>query len=460
MVTPGIYEVNNHYTRFPLSHLLSCIFILIGNVTVKQSWFICGIALLLSTLFIFLIVKKITNNERLALLSMLFINFTDCNLEWGIQIIAMSFGLAIYSIILYLLFEKSTKNRQIYSCLLVLYAFVIIWSHTISAFISLVVILMFFITPFIYNNIYNENKYSYSQIPFTLFALFIVLLVYHWMNSGYPFFDMSIEKLVVSLNSEAGFLDNISYSNIVDRPEALFDSIGFLIQLMFGIIGTLYFMSKKHINKYMTLLIFISLALYGVRYGFPILGMRDVIPDRWSAFACISFIPLVTVGFLLIANIFQSKNKQICFILIVLLTSSFFMTSNNVSNIDSPIFSKETAQKDIWTSSEMTLITNINNLYNGLIITDLQTGLRPYRTYLTRKNVSYYDLNPGNKYKLNNVNDSAVLIWRSSNLNRPVLVNIHGKRTLMLLGVNFQNNLDSEFNCIYDTKGAKAYFQE
>lgn len=458
MVTPGIYEVNNFYTRFPMAHLLSCIFILIGNVTVKQSWFICGITLLFSTLFTFLIVKKITNSERLALLSMLFINFTDCNLEWGIQIIAMSFGLAIYSIILYLLFEKNDKNKQIFSCLLVLYAFVIIWSHTISAFISLIVIFLFLIMPLVYNKIYSENYYLHSKVPFTLISLFIVLLTFHWMDSGYPFFDMSIERLMISLKSEAGFLDAISYSNIIERPEAIFDSIGFLIHLTFGIIGTLYFISKKHANKYMVSLIFISLSLYVVRYGFPILGMRTVIPDRWSAFASISFIPLVTVGFSLLLNMFGSKNKQICFTLIILLISSFFMISNHSSNIDSPIFSKETAQKDLWTSSEMTLITNINNSYNGPIITDLQTGLRPYRTYLTRKNVSYYDLNPEKKYALNNVNCSAVLIWRSSNLKRPVVVNVHGERTLMLLGVDFQNNLDYDFNCIYDTKGAKAYF--
>jgi hypothetical protein len=269
---------------------------------------------------------------------------------------------------------------------------------------------------------------------------------------------MSVEKLVNSLKLEAGFLDAISYSNIIDRPEVLLDSIGFLIHLIFGIIGTIYFISKKHANRSMISLIIISLSLYIVRYGFPMLGMRTIVPDRWSAFACISFVPLVTVGFSLLVNIFQNKNKQIYFVLIVLLTSSFFMISNNSSNIDSPIFSKETAQKDLWTSSEMTLITNINNSYNGLIITDLQTGLRPYRTYLTRKNVSYYDINPEKKYKLNNVNDSAVLIWRSSNLNRPVVVNVHGKRTLMLLGVDFQNTLDSDFNCIYDTKGAKAYF--
>ncbi len=49
------------------------------------------------------------------------------------------------------------------------------------------------------------------------------------------------------------------------------------------------------------------------------------------------------------------------------------MTTNSSTNRDSPIYGEEINEKLIWTESEITLFTNINKLYEGVIVSDSQT---------------------------------------------------------------------------------------
>ena len=66
MVTP---DMKDYYCYYPLAHLLACAANLIGNISIKESMFIIGAVLALSTIFVYLIVGKITNNTNLALLA-------------------------------------------------------------------------------------------------------------------------------------------------------------------------------------------------------------------------------------------------------------------------------------------------------------------------------------------------------------------------------------------------------
>lgn len=134
MVPPG-WEV--YYCNYPIAHLLACAATLIGNMSIKESMFVISAVLALSTVFVYLIVKKITNNANLALLSMLLLNFADFHIQWSIEVIAMTFGIAIYAIIIYLILKKE-EHQLIYTSLLIMFLFIIIWTHTVSAFIALI----------------------------------------------------------------------------------------------------------------------------------------------------------------------------------------------------------------------------------------------------------------------------------------------------------------------------------
>ena len=381
MVTPDMRE---YYCNYPTAHLLACAANLIGNISIKESMFIIGAVLTLSTIFVYLIVRKITNNINLALLSMLLLNFADFHIQWSIQVIAMTFGIAICAIIIYLILKTQEKHQLIYTALLILFLFVIVWTHTVSGFIALVSVISLYVGSLIYRGIYEEDKHKELVVSLTLCLMFVVLLVFHWMDLNYPFYESITIGLVNSLNKEAEFLGRIP-TITQQHWESLLNIFGFLVYIFFGIVGSLYCLSRKYANKTKVALIFMLIVLYFVFFVFPIMGMRNIMPYRWPAFIYVSFMLFVGIGLIGFLSMLKSKKQKVAFVFILLFISSFFMITTFVSDMDSPVYGKEINQKCIWTESEMTLFEKINNSYGGVTVTDSQTHGRPFEPYLKRK---------------------------------------------------------------------------
>jgi hypothetical protein len=454
MVTPDIMD---YYCYYPLAHLLACASNLIGNISIKESMFIIGAVLALSTIFVYLIVKKITNNVNLALLSMLLLNFADFHIQWSIEVIAMTFGIAIYAIIIYLILKTQEKHQLIYTSLLILFLFVIIWTHTVSGFIALVSVICLYVGSFIYHVIYGKHEYKELVVSLTLCMIFTVILIFHWMDPNYPFYEMITRGLVNSLNKEAEFLGRATLSNVGERWETILNIFGFLVYIFFGIVGSLYCLSRKYADKTKVSLVFMLIILYFVFFVFPVMGMRNIMPYRWPAFIYVSFVLFVGIGLTGVLSMLKSKKQKIAFVFVVLFITSSFMTTNSFSNTDSPIYGKEINQKRVWTESEMTLFENTNNSYDGVIVADVVTGSRPFQTYLKRHKKTYYKVIPEGDMDMTYRADKLV-IWRRISLTRPVqLLYKHCNYPNYLLGNEFKNHLDSNFCCIYDTGEARAY---
>ena len=453
MVTP---DMNDYYCCYPLAHLLAVAANLIGIINVKESMFIIGAVLALSTIFVYLIVKKVTNNINLALLSMLLLNFAEFHIRWSIEVIAMSFGIAIYAIIIYLILKTKEKHQLIYTSFLILFLFVIIWTHTVSGFIALVSVICLYLGSFIYQGIYEEDKHKEVVVSLTLCMIFVVLLVFHWMDLKYPFFESITIGLVNSLNREAEFLGRAMLSNVGERWETILNILSFLVYIVFGIVGSLYCLSKKYADKTKVSMVFLLIVLYFVFFVFPIMGMRNIMPYRWPAFIYVSFVLFVGIGLTGVLSMLKSKNQKIAFVFVVLFITSFFMITPSVSDMDSPVYGKVINQKLVWTESEMALFRKINNSYNGVIVTDLQTRVIN-SAYLKREKgkISSYLSTLNGDMNWDFMNDKLV-IWRKISLTRPVQVAAY-RNPNMLLGKEFKNNLDNKFSCIYDTEEARAY---
>ena len=241
-------KVGEYYLNYPMSHLFSIIVSLIVNLDPRFSFYMIGIVLILSTLFTYLFVKEVCNNSNIALFSVLLISFASFQIRWTITIIAMSFGLAIYSIIIYLMIKSHSTNKPNkikYQLLLIFFIFIIIWTHTISAFITLITILCLYISSLMSQKILYL-KVGEKLASSTLCVTMIVTLIFHWTDKNYSFFDLIINRLSDSLVAEAKFLDLSISSNIIGRYGMLLLTFGFLINTFFGIIGSLSTISKFH----------------------------------------------------------------------------------------------------------------------------------------------------------------------------------------------------------------------
>lgn len=454
--TSHLPQISEYYSNYPLMHLYASIAGLLGNLTVKGSMAIIGIVLTFSTIFVYLIVKKVTNNLHLALFSMLLINFSDFHIQWSIQVIAMSLGIAIYTMIIYLLIEQNKKITLIYKLLSILFICIITWTHTVSSFICIVSLISLYTGSLIYEYIYkNKNEFAKIPVNTTLFILFLLILISHWTDPKYPFLKGITKVLINSLSTEAKFLGRTPVSNIGDSWFSIADIFGFLILIFFGVIGSLHSLSKEHQTRTKVSLIFMLIVLFSIFFVFPVMGIRNILPYRWPAFIYTTFILFSGIGILKITSIFKDRCYKVVFVSILLILFSFFMITNSIANMDSPIYGKNLNQKMIWTESEMEMFTNLNNSSDSIIVSDLQTSENIFLTYLKRDNMTTYLLNSRGSFDWDYMGNK-VLTWRKTSLDRPVQVK-PDESPDMLLGFDFKYYLDNNYHAIYNSGDSKAY---
>lgn len=452
-------DLSVYYCNYPIAHLFACAINLIANISIKESMFIIGVVLTLSTIFVYLIAKIITNNINIALLSMLLLNFADFHIQWSIEVIAMTFGIAIYAIIIYLIFKMKKTHQIIYSVLSILFLFVIIWTHTVSSFICLVSVISLYVGSFVYNTIYRDDNRNDFVVSLTFCMIFFIVLISQWMNPRYPFYEQITTTFVYSLTEEAKFLGR--ESTIADSNWAsLINILGFLVFIFFGVIGSLYSISQKYANNINVSLILLNFSLFLVFFAFPVMGIRNILPYRWPAFIYVSFMLFVGIGFIRLLTIFKRKNQKIVVSVIILVISFFFMNTNCFTNMDSPIYGDEITKKRILTESEMVLSTYIYNFYDGPVIVDVHAE-QIFRDNLKETIRLYYLLlTPDRDIDWNHMNDKLT-IWRNVSLTRPVQVQAYGigSRSYpdILLEKEFKDQIDGNFSCIFDTREARAY---
>lgn len=451
--TSNLQNIHPYYSNYPLMHLQASIVSLVGNMSVKESMLIIGIILTLSTLFFYLLVKDITGNIKLALLSTLLLNFSDFHIQWSVQIIAMTFGIAIYALLLYLIM-KDEKESPTYTLIFILIFFVIIWTHTVTSFITLISIISLYVGSIIYKKIYQKNLSEKRLYDYRFCILYIVLLLIHWMDPKYPFFEIIINNLIRSLTIEADFLGRETTLSDLDFSNSIINISGFLIYFFFGVIGSLYTLTKQNIDKRKFSLIFMLFILYFVFFVFPAMGMRNIMPNRWPAFIYTGFILFVGTGIIQFTHILRNKNHRIFFMVLILFFSSFLMTTNFSANMDSPIYGQNINRILVWKQSEMTVFEKTSGIYSGPIVTDLQTRGKPFEVYI-KNHVSVYKLTEENEIDWEYMNNKLV-IWREISLTRPIQVQGY-RNPQVLLGNDFKNYLDENFNCVFNTRGARAY---
>lgn len=455
----------HYYINYPIAHLHSVVTALIGSLSIHDSMFVLSMILTFSTIVTFLIVKMLTGDVQIALTSMLLLNFIDVQIQWSIQVIAMSFGIAIYAFIIYFVLNRYLNPNPgygpKYASLLLIFLIIVVWVHTISAFITLVSLLALVLGVILYEIIYTKN-FSITQslnrsIIVKPIIILSIVIFYHWTDIRYNFLGRVIPSLINSLSLEAKFLEGTSVSNITGNWAELFQPIGFCIYVMFGIIGTLYCLAykKENASKYFPIIV-LTILLFFIRYAFPILGIRNIIPDRWPAFAFIVFAPLIVIGIFCCLGVLKEKRTILTSMAILFFVGSFLMITNAATNHDSPLYGEDAFLKLIWSESEMSLYAHINNVHDGTIIADLQTHGRPFKVYLKNERSEPYLLHPNGTIDTEFFS-TGLVIWREDSLKRPTTFKIGQSRVLLLLDEQFCRLLDNDHSCIANTKTAKCY---
>lgn len=448
-VRPGFMD---YYLQYPLMHLYGVITDLICNISVKDSMFVVGSVLALSTIFVYLMVKCLINNTNIALFAVILVNFADFHIQWSIEVIAMTFGIALYTIVLYVVIRSWKQPKKVFQILLLLYIFLIVWTHTVTTFVALISLFALAIAGITYPIIYSETEERRDLVGVFIIAFFLILLILKWMDPAYPFLEGILNGLKSSLSAEAEFLGRTGIAfaseNQIGR---LFDIIGFLVYVALGILGCLCCLSKRYADKAKFSLILMISALFFVFFAFPLMGIRNILPYRWPAFIYTALVLFVSIGLVKTVSVLQNQRSRQVAVFLLLLCTSFFMITNFVTNMDSPIYQMENIRKSIVSESEMYLSTKVPEIYPGCITTD---GMVVFH-YGPHSRMIQFD--PSGDIKWDMLQNSLV-IWRECTLTRPVYLGVGAPP--FPLGGEFKEKLDTNFSSLYDIGTAKAYMND
>lgn len=417
----------NTYFYMPVMHSEVAVINLITAMNLKESYFLISFIKIVGTLYFFLIAKYIFN-EKVGLLSILILNLSDQFIRWGVQSTPMTLGLFFVSIIFFVILvpRKGSQNHFIFSGLTLLILFVLIFTHSVSSFISFIIMFSFLIAIKLVSVLQSRTigiEVPNMYINSNLVLVFGVVMLFYWMNiyhsgSANSFFDNAIFSMKsIFRHAEVGNVEVVTLSTQFDSFTIAINKFGYSILLIFSFVGFLVsFLVKKYVNISLILL-FVTGVLFCWIYIPSLLGSNATLPDRWFLFTY----PILSVfgafGVLSLINSLGSTNlkSKSIYIFLFMVIYVFFMTTNSLVNPESSIYPKDTLydfsySRNSFYESEIVVGDFICNKYDQSVVVDLRY-VNVFKYLFGLNNVSVITLSDPKSY------EDGLILLRSSVLN-------------------------------------------
>lgn len=417
-ITPGQYRINPYY-NLPIFHLLSGITSIISLLSIQDTTFISiGFAgsCMIPTLFIFLIARKFFD-DKIALLSALVYSLSGYSIQYGVSIIPMTLGVALFIIALYLILVLNSKriHQTIYLMLLLLFFPALILTHSLATLITFSSMVTIYIGNMAYNKIFNvKSGVNSRNTTATLisFIIFGMMIIFMWSIKGADhrsFFDRLIIPAITHIFSTGkSILPNNLLEYSLPYTIILLTRSSFLIPMLFAIFVSLFSLSKKGRSGEKFSMILIFLVLYGSITVSYILSIRYIIPWRWYIFMMVPLSIIGVAGIFKLCSFMNSRAVKLVGIGVIIISIIFLAQITPPTNQTSPLFySGYSSSRASWTESEMAAAKTLYEMSCGNPITDIYYG-----------NIIPYIV--GHEEYVNmSSKDNSIFIWRNYFLNHP-----------------------------------------
>jgi hypothetical protein len=372
------FEISGKYFYYPVAHIFLSITQIVNQIDIKDAIF-CSIGLvsIISTIFIYLIGKKLAG-PQIGLLATLLANVTNVIIVRGItNITTGSLVLCYFMLILYLIFKEDIKHKVINMSLIIFITFLMITTHQLSTFVVLISLTSICFAKIAYNYVYKHEEGVAISTSYIL--LFAVALQSYWMHTymypGQTFFDAVVGPFISVLESGGEYGSNVLIVGL-EYQKPLLDTLllhsSYLILPFFAIGGVLLWLSLRDNKKFS--FVTAVIILYSFVYGIPLLGMRNMLTSRW--------VPLLSVFLVIVASAYifenieliKSNRNKIFAIFTIAVIFSFFMITTPGINKDNPMVAKDTTCRNQFKDSEASAAKTISNVYTGRIKVDPLMG--------------------------------------------------------------------------------------
>jgi len=381
------------YYAFPLFHIENAMVHLLTSLSPYNSVFAStGLLVAISCVFVFLIGSEVST-EKIGLLSALVWAFNPYSIERATAITTNSLGFCFFATILYLIFCHERKTGSI-TFLIILFSAALILTHHVSAFITLVFLIIIFIGITLYNRI-NRHTIAYGLISSILIILFGVMMLTRWMQpppGSHAFFDLTLRNLIMSVKSEAQVTLGSALNTNVHYGTFLLDFGGELLLLGFSIIAILMYLHSKNRNATRIALSLIAVVPF-VIVNVPFFFLQNIVPWRWYMFIYLPLSILAIQGLFSLFNLIKSNTAKLSIVALIALAVLSSMLTNTRANGDSPLFYNGT-QRFGYTQAELTTIHTLSDIKCGNPQTDVyfgdifryMLGHKSYMAMITRDN--------------------------------------------------------------------------
>lgn len=452
---------------YPLMHIQVAITDIVTNTPIKDATnFAIIIPLVISSICVFLVARNIIN-AKVGLLAMLIVNITDFHTYWGAAPQTTTYGICLYYFLIFFIFRGATTNlnKKKWLALTLFFIPVLILAHAVSSFIALISILGLITGSCVYRICYDNRAVILP--PILVLLIYGVVLLQHWFVALYnqmrdeSFFEVITSTLITYITEHADFLNRPEavsgyVAMLPPLVERMADTAGLALLMFLSAIGCLFWLSKKYRSTFTSPMIVCTIVLLFITFGFPLFGIRNIIPSRWFAF--MYFFLSIMAAFALLTILPKTSKKglglMMCFVVLSSLT--FFMTTSTISNEDSCFWLQETTISMAYTTQEGIGAETLSNVAERVLVDS--------------RYAEVIDNMPHNAERISFSSDQqltrtpdTVFMWRQYMLDRPVSRSMHLEGYYKnvvnpsVLGIEILNKLD-QFNKMYDNHGIEGYY--
>lgn len=368
-------EVIAKYASYPIIHLFIGLTKIICGIDTKSAIFYSiGYAnIILGTVFIYLIGKNIVSSQ-VGLFSALLLNMHNYNIVRGVANITPGSLVFCYLLVcLYLIFGRSqTVETKI---LVISVTFIMVITHQLSTFVAFLCMFFLLIGTYMFNYMTGSRESTASGMNINYVILFAVTVQAYWMytyvNSGVSFFEMVVGPLLSVLQSGGEYGSSVLITGY-EYDRTLFETAVlhacYLIMPFLTIGGVLMWTVSRKYKRFAFSIA--TIGLYMLIYGFPLLGMRNLLTTRWIPLISILLVIISSAYIFEFTNVFKSNKTKLFVVFLVISLFTSLMLISPAINKDAPVIEKERTARNQFTNTEIYAAKTISNSYSGIIRLD------------------------------------------------------------------------------------------
>jgi len=405
-----VTELFELYKPFPLWHILvSSLYTVTGiHIPVhKAMFFASGLIYSFMIPLIYLGSMKIFNNQKLSLLSALFIVIYSDIIFYGMYSISRSI-VSFLEVLLILLLLK--RGRPEMAVLYIITIFSIILFHTAS----MPFIIVIFSSIWLLQTALNIEKEQFFLTTYCL-LLMIVSTLFYWMFLAEDLFRAITSSIFGP--PPMGVLP----SSFIDMPlNELFNYLQYSPILFLALVGTLISLQSKRISNGNKVLFLTGLLLIPVTFPGPSLLLSKLASSfNFARFSEYSFILVLIASALGFYGLFSASRRHVKGALIVLFVfMSFLSVSNDFVASDNPLV-KRPFYTYYLTDEEAMSINHIAARTKGYVMSDYVTSNFIFNSrYILKEHI--LEVDTANMSLLRNSNKDTILIRSGELEKRPL----------------------------------------